>query len=63
MDWLNGLNVGQRTAHSLFGSLGAIAGLVSYLMPAIRQVEERLPDHDLVTAVAQPIPATPAAAD
>jgi hypothetical protein len=47
----------------LFGGLGALAGLVSYLVPAIRQVQERLADRDLVTAVAQPTPATPAAAD
>ena len=63
--WLvgSGPGAGMSLMLILFGGLGALAGLVSYLMPAIRQVEERLADHDLVTAVAQPTPAAPAAAD
>jgi hypothetical protein len=36
---------------------------MNYLIPAIRQVEERLADHDAVTAVAQSTLANPAAAD
>ena len=61
--WLvgSGPGAGMSLMLILFGGLGALAGLVSYLMPAIRQVEERLADHDLVTAVAQPTPAAPAA--
>jgi MFS transporter, DHA3 family, macrolide efflux protein len=35
----------------LFGSLGALVGIVGYLIPAIREAEERLADHDAAAAV------------
>jgi MFS transporter, DHA3 family, macrolide efflux protein len=63
--WLvgSGPGAGMSLMFILFGGLGATAGLVNYLIPAIRQVEERLADHDTVTAVAQSTLGTPAAAD
>jgi hypothetical protein len=48
---------GMSLMFILFGGLGAVAGLAGYLVPAIREAEERMPDHEAVTAVAPPLAA------
>jgi MFS transporter, DHA3 family, macrolide efflux protein len=51
--WLVGVGpgAGMSLMFILFGSLGALVGIVGYLIPAIREAEERLADHDAAAAV------------
>jgi hypothetical protein len=49
---------GMSLMFILFGGLGAVAGLAGYFIPAIREAEERMPDHEAVTAVALAVTAT-----
>jgi MFS family permease len=55
--WLVGVGpgAGMSLMFILFGGLGALVGVVGYLIPAIREAEERLMDHDVAAAVVAPV--------
>jgi hypothetical protein len=42
----NQVGSGMALIFIIFGILGAVGGLAGYLIPAVRNVEDIMPDHD-----------------
>jgi hypothetical protein len=45
-----GPGAGMAVMFLISGMLGVLVGVAGYLFPLVRDVEDRLPDHDAVTA-------------